>query len=64
VQIQFQPASGGDFAPLATATTGRGCYFDKHIKFPQSGTIRLAYTYPFSAPTQTVYSRSVAVTVH
>jgi len=64
VQIQFQPASGGAFVPIANATTGRGCYFDKHIKFSQSGTVRLAYTYPFSAPTPTVYSRSVAVTLH
>ncbi|MGA9859848.1 MAG: hypothetical protein WBQ18_18430, partial [Solirubrobacteraceae bacterium] len=49
--------------------TGAG-YFDIHLKFPRSGTVRLAYTYPktdsFLPVTdlgKTVYSRSIAIKV-
>lgn len=62
-EIQFQPASGGDFTPVTTATTRSGCYFDKQVKFPGSGTVRLAYGDP-AFPGGIVYSRSVAVTIH
>ena len=34
-------------------------YFDVHVAFPRSGTVRLAWTYPHGA---TVYSRSVKMT--
>jgi hypothetical protein len=34
-------------------------YFDVHVTFPHTGTVRLAWTYP-QGPT--VYSRSVKVT--
>ena len=40
--------------------TGSGGYFDLHMKFPSSGSVRLAWTYP-QGPT--VYSRSVAIDV-
>ena len=50
-QIQFQRASRGAFKPIKTVriTSSRG-YFDLGMKFPGSGTIRLAYTYPDSDP--------------
>ncbi len=45
-------------------------YFDQRIGFPQSGIVRLAYTYPSSDPFlpfgtagATVYSRSVSIRV-
>jgi hypothetical protein len=69
-QIQFlRKGSSGPFATLATVSiAGAGdCYFDLHLRFAASGTVRLAYTYPPSYGPglggTTVYSRSVAVTV-
>jgi hypothetical protein len=51
--------------------TGSGGYFDVHMKFPSSGSVRLAWTYPkvdsFLPLTdlgQTVYSRSFNIKVH
>jgi hypothetical protein len=50
---------------------GPGGYFDIKMKFPRSGSVRLAYTYPSSDPFlpltdagQTVYSRSFNIKVH
>jgi hypothetical protein len=76
VQIQFQPASGGAFTTLRTITVNnvRG-YIDLRVTFRSSGWVRLAWSYPTadqltaSSPTMpvagdTVYSRSVRVTVH
>ena len=75
VQIQFERGSRGAFTTLRTETitSARG-YFDLHISFPASGTVRLAWSYPASDPLltpslttpgdpDTVYSRSVKVTV-
>ena len=49
-QIQFAPhgSSGTSFATLRTVTisNANNCYFDVRMKFPGSGTVRLAYTYP------------------
>lgn len=49
---------------------GAGGYFDTHLKFPTSGTVRLAWTYPkqdsflpLSDLGQTVYSRSFTIKV-
>ena len=51
--------------------TGSGGYFDIHMKFPSSGSVRLAWTYPktdsFLPLTdlgKTVYSRSFNIKVH
>jgi hypothetical protein len=51
--------------------TGSGGYFDTKLKFPKSGTVRLAYTYPTTNPFlpttdlgTTVFSRSFKITVH
>jgi hypothetical protein len=75
VQIQFQRGSRGAFTTLRTVTitSARG-YFDLHLSFPASGTVRLAWSYPANDPLltpslitpgdpDTVYSRSVKVTV-
>ena len=74
-QIQFAPhgSSGASFATLRTVTisNANNCYFDVRMKFPGSGTVRLAYTYPNdpllmfppAVSGSTVYSRSVAITV-
>jgi hypothetical protein len=67
-QIQFAPR-GGDFTTVQTVLVGQpdDCYFDLRIRFPGSGTVRLAYTYPDGTggglSGTTVYSRTVAVTV-
>jgi hypothetical protein len=75
VQIQFQRGSRGSFATLRTVTinSSRG-YFDLHMTFPASGSVRLAWTYPKEDPLlsqgkvtpsegATVFSRTVRVTV-
>ncbi len=75
VQIQFQRGSHGSFTTLRTVTASsvRG-YFDLHMRFPASGSVRLAWTYPKNDPLlsqghvsppegATVYSRTVRVTV-
>ena len=71
IEIQFQAHSSGSFTTLKTVpiTNPRG-YFDLHMTFPTSGTVRLAWTYPVAdamfssyAAGVTVYSRDVQVTV-
>jgi hypothetical protein len=57
---------------LKTVTvTGSTGYFDVKMKLPKSGNLRLAYTYPSTAPFltpgvagSTIYSRNVAIKVH
>jgi hypothetical protein len=75
VQIQFQPGSRGAFVGLQTVTvTDPHGYFDLPVRFPSSGTVRLAWTYPSGDPLLqaalvdptsllTTYSRPVKVTV-
>jgi len=70
-QIQFARSGSGTFTTLRTVTitNPNGCYFDVRMRFPGSGTVRLAYTYPSdplllfppSVEGSTVYSRSVAI---
>jgi hypothetical protein len=73
--IQFQRGSRGAWTTLrtVTVTSVRG-YFDLHMSFPASGSVRLAWTYPKDDPLlgpglveppegSTVYSRTVRVTV-
>jgi hypothetical protein len=68
VNIQFEPSGSSTFTTIDTVTiTNPACYFDVHLPFAQSGTVRLQYTYPLGdimlAPGYTVYSRDVSVTV-
>jgi hypothetical protein len=70
VQIQFQPAAGGAWTTLSTATiTTRSGYFQVPVNFPASGSVRLQWTYPsafaFLPPgtTATVTSRTQTITV-
>ncbi|MGH2892986.1 MAG: hypothetical protein ACRDPM_06930, partial [Solirubrobacteraceae bacterium] len=51
--------------------TGAAGYFDVKLKFPRSGSVRLAYTYPSTNPFlptdylgTTVFSRSFNIKVH
>lgn len=73
VQVQFRPAAGGPFRTLRSVpiTDVRG-YFDVRMKFPASGAVRLAWSYPPGdrrlqdplTPSQTtIYSRDVEVSV-
>ncbi len=69
VAIQFAPKGSSTFTTVSTVTiTNREGYFDTHIAFPSSGTVRLQYTYPATdmllAPGFSVYSRTVSVTIH
>ena len=70
-RVQFAPGSSGAFTTLRTVTisNANNCYFDVRMRFPGSGTVRLAYTYPNnpllllppSVEGATVYSRSVGI---
>jgi len=61
VQIQFKPASGGNFTTLSTVPLqDPHGYFEARQAFPSSGSVRLRWTYPNG---QTVFSRTVDVTV-
>jgi hypothetical protein len=68
-QIQFAPRGSQQFTTVQTVTvdSGASCYFDQHLAFPSSGTVRLAYTYPSGDALlgngALVVSRPVAVTV-
>jgi hypothetical protein len=44
----------------SVTVTNRNGYFDVHVAFPHSGTVRLAWTYPGSP---TIYRRSVRITI-
>ena len=71
VQIQFRSRSRGNFKTLGSPvkiTSSQG-YFDVRVKFPTSGTVRLAWTYPKADPNfppstagVTVVSRNVQIT--
>ena len=64
-QIQFAPGPHGAYVPLGTVTLAGAdsCYFDLRLRFPASGSVRLAYTYPAGLGGTTVYSRTVSVKV-
>ncbi len=68
VTVQFEPAGSGSYQSLAVEpiSSPEG-YFDAHLSFPSSGTVRLAYTYPpgslLASPGTVVYSRTVRVQV-
>jgi hypothetical protein len=70
-QAQIQLNSGGGFKTVGTARTGKGGYFDIHMKFPSSGTVRVQWTYPsgdalLSSPNvegQTIDSRTFKIKV-
>jgi len=61
VQIQFSSGSRGPFRTIKTVsvTNPRG-YFDIRMTFPRSGAVRTSWRYPSG---QTIYSRTVSVTV-
>jgi hypothetical protein len=49
-EIQFAPRGSGSYSALRTVTVTRNCYFDARVKFPSSGTVRLAWRYPAGDP--------------
>ncbi len=62
VQIQFRPASGGPFRTAGTVTLiDPYGYFDVLQRFPSTGSVRLSWSYPHGP---TIFSRTVAITVH
>jgi hypothetical protein len=61
VEVELAPRSGGAFKSLGEVTiTNPHGYFDTRVRFPSSGTVRLAWSYPHGP---TVYSRVVPVTI-
>jgi hypothetical protein len=71
-RVQLQQLRGRAWKTLTTVTVSRATgYFTTHVRFSASGAVRLAYTYPsteLALPAgvagTTIYSRSVAVSVH
>ena len=64
-QIQFARGPHGAFAPVMSVAVSdpNDCYFDLRVRFPGSGMVRLAYTYPSQSGGATVYSRTVDVSL-
>jgi hypothetical protein len=61
VKLELAPRSGGPFKSLGEVTiTNPHGYFDTRVRFPSTGTVRLAWSYPRGP---TVYSRVVAITI-
>jgi hypothetical protein len=75
VAIQFAARPGAPFTTLRTVTIsqpGASCYFDLHLMFPSSGTVRLSWSYPLHDPLlgsfgpgsdHTIHSRRVQITL-
>jgi hypothetical protein len=71
-RAQIQLDSGSGFKTINTVTVKKGGYFDVHMKFPSSGTVRVQWTYPTSdsfladpnVQGQTIDSRTFAIKVH
>ena len=71
-QIQLQAGHGAWQTIATVAVASSTGYFDVRIKFPSSGSVRLAWTYPstdslLESPDvagQTIYSRTFGVKVH
>ena len=62
VQIQFAASGSSTFSTVVNVPiSDPGGYFDTHVQFPSSGTVRLLYTYPSG---QAVESRHVDITLH
>jgi hypothetical protein len=62
VLIQFRPSGGGAFHTVRSLPiTDRYGYFDVLQKFPGSGTVRLAWSYPHGPQ---IFSRTVDVVLH
>jgi hypothetical protein len=60
IQIQFRPVSGGGFRTLAVAQLAAGTVlFDRRLRFPGAGTVRLAWRPPGEP---VALSRSVSIT--
>jgi hypothetical protein len=68
VEIQFKPSSGGDFTTIRSLNvTDPHGYFDTHVAFGGSGTVRLRWNYPANDPLLgsegTVFSRLVKLSL-
>jgi hypothetical protein len=67
VLVEFEAGSNGAFTTIANVpiTNSRG-YFDVHLAFPSSGSVRLTWTYPAGdrlLSSGTVFSRTQRITV-
>jgi hypothetical protein len=59
--IELQPTAGAPFRTVASVSIKNvHGYFDVRVRFPSSGTVRLAWSYPHGP---TIYSRSVPISV-
>ncbi len=66
VQIQFRAAPAGAFQTIRTVPldAASSCDFDVHVKFPGSGTVRLAWSYPAHDPGLTNALKGGQLTIH
>jgi len=45
-QVQFKPSGSSQWRTLSTVRADGSCYFDRRLRFPSRGQVRLTYTYP------------------
>lgn len=69
VEVQFAPTGSDAFTTVATVPiTDPHGYFDTHLTFPGSGTVRLTWAYPADdlllPAGYRVYSREVSIALH
>jgi hypothetical protein len=61
VRIELQPDAHGPFKVIDTVSVAhRDGYFVANVRFPSSGAVRLAWSYPDG---RTIHSREVAVAI-
>ncbi|MDQ6731391.1 MAG: hypothetical protein M3022_14165 [Actinomycetota bacterium] len=69
-KVLIQLKRGGTWTTVASTTTGNGGYFDVHVTFPASGSVRLQWSYPNASllpaadQGRTIHSRTFSVNVH
>lgn len=69
-KVLIQLKHGRTWTTVANTATHRGGYFDVHVKFPASGSVRLQWSYPNESllpaadKGQTIHSRTFSVRVH
>ncbi len=69
-RVLIELERGGTWTTIASTATRNGGYFDVHVKFPASGSVRLQWSYPNASllpaadQGQTIHSRTFSVNVH
>ncbi len=69
-KVLIQLKRGGTWTTVASTATHNGGYFDVHVRFPASGSVRLQWSYPNESllpaadKGRTIHSRTFSIRVH